>query len=109
MDGSAFLVRLASPLAALLKAEPDQMVMVGGHTDDIPIHNLRFDSNWDLSVARAVAVARMLTDNGVPAHQIMASGFGPHHPRVPNVDDASRKQNRRIEVLLVPIRSMTTR
>lgn len=109
VDGSAFLVRLASPLAALLKAEPDQMVMVGGHTDDIPIHNLRFDSNWDLSVARAVAVARMLTDNGVPAHQIMASGFGPHHPRVPNVDDASRKQNRRIEVLLVPIRSMTTR
>jgi len=51
----------------------------------------------------------MLTDSGVPAHQIMASGFGPHHPRVPNVDDASRKQNRRIEVLLVPIRSMTTR
>lgn len=108
-DGSAFLARLAPPLATLLKAEPEQMVMVGGHTDDIPIHNARFDSNWDLSVARAVAVARMLTDNGVPAHQILASGFGSHHPRVPNQDDASRKHNRRIEVLLVPIRSVTTR
>ncbi|MSP60139.1 MAG: hypothetical protein EXR72_07315 [Myxococcales bacterium] len=107
--GQVHLATLAVPLAELLRSEPDQMVLVGGHTDDIPIHNLRFFSNWELSTARAVAVARVLTAAGLAPRQVLAAGFGPYHPRLQNQDEVSRRRNRRIEVTLVPIRSVATR
>jgi flagellar motor protein MotB len=104
-EGRAFVAQLAQPLGQLLAAEKDQMVMVGGHTDDVPIHNARFASNWDLSTARATAVARALIGAGLEPAQVIASGFGPYHARVANTDAAARAKNRRIEVLLVPITS----
>lgn len=107
-SGRDFLTKLAAPLKALLEAEPDQMVMVTGHTDDLPIHNARFVDNWDLSTARAVAVARMLTNGGLSPSRVVAAGLGPYHPRNPNLDEVSRRRNRRIEVLVVPIRAVTT-
>jgi chemotaxis protein MotB len=85
------------------------MVLVGGHTDDRPIHNARFPSNWELSTARAVAVSQALAGAGVDPTRLVASGFGPYHPRAPNRDDDSRRKNRRIEVLLVPIRAVSSR
>lgn len=109
LEGAAFVQQLAGPLKALLEVEPDQMVMVGGHTDDVPIHNERFFSNWDLSTARAVSVARLLAQNGVPQAQLLAAGFGAHHPRTPNEDEPSRRKNRRIEVLLVPQKAVTSK
>jgi chemotaxis protein MotB len=109
-EGHAFLERLAPQLAELLAAERDQMVLVGGHTDDRPLRgSATFPSNWELSTARAVAVARVLMAAGLPAPRIVASGFGAEHPRVPNVDEAARRKNRRIEVLLVPIHSVASR
>lgn len=108
-EGRTTLGQLAPPLRAILQEEPDQLIMVAGHTDDIPIHNARFDSNWELSSARAVAVARLLVEAGVPQAQVLAGGFGEHHPRAPNVDETGRHQNRRIELLLVPIRAVTDR
>ena len=109
-DGRAFLERLAPQLGGLLAAERDQMVLIGGHTDDRPLRgSATFPSNWELSTARAVAVARVLMGAGLPAPRIVASGFGAEHPRVPNADEASRRKNRRIEVLLVPIHSVASR
>jgi len=107
-QGRAFVAQLAPPLQALLDAEPDQMVLVGGHTDDRPIHTARFASNWELSTARAVAMASALEQAGLPASRLVAAGFGEHHPRAANHDDASRQRNRRIEILLVPIRSVAS-
>lgn len=107
--GQAAVARLAQPLTEVLRAEPSQMLLVGGHTDDVPIHNDRYASNWELSTARAVAVARMLGASGMQPSQVVAAGFGSYHPRVPNQDDASRRRNRRIEVLLVPIHSVSSR
>jgi flagellar motor protein MotB len=108
--GRQFLERLASTLVPLLDAEPDHMVLVGGHTDDRALRgNARFTSNWELSAARALAVTRVLTDGGLPAPRVVAAGFGAEHPRVPNTDEAARGKNRRIEVLLVPIRSVASR
>jgi flagellar motor protein MotB len=109
VEGEAFVQQLAGPLKALMDVEPDQMVMVGGHTDDVPIHNERFDSNWELSTARAVSVARLLGQNGVPRAQLLAAGFGAHHPRTPNLDETTRRMNRRIEVLLVPQKLVTSK
>lgn len=107
--GRRALAALAPPLGSLLAAEPDQMILVGGHTDDVPIKNARFASNWELSAARSTAVARALVADGLPPARVVASGFGPYHPRRPNRTDEDRRQNRRIEVLLVPMRSVSSR
>jgi len=108
--GREFLLRLAPQLAGLLGSEHDLMVLVGGHTDDKLVrNNARFASNWELSTARATAVTRVLMGGGVPARQIVAAGFGAEHPRFPNSDEAARRRNRRIEVLLVPIHAVASR
>ena len=107
--GRRALHDLAGPLGALLAAEPDQMVLIGGHTDDVPIANARFASNWELSAARSTAVARALVADGLDPARVVASGFGPYHPRAPNRSDDERRRNRRIEVLLVPLRTLSSR
>jgi flagellar motor protein MotB len=106
-EGQAFLAKLAPVLAQLLAEEADQMVMVGGHTDDLPIHHAAFRNNLELSSARATFVAKVLTDAGLPAARVIAAGFGEHHPRVPNSDNESRGRNRRIEIGLVPMHALT--
>jgi len=109
-QGHAFLNRLGTALAPLLAAEPDQMVLVGGHTDDRMVRtDGRFASNWELSAARALSVTRVLIAAGVPPTRVVAAGFGAEHPRAANDGDESRRKNRRIEVLLVPIRSVASR
>ena len=107
-EGEKFLRTLALPLKQLLEAERDQMVMIAGHTDDLPLRaSARFSSNWELSTARATSVAKALSAAELPEAKVIAAGFGQHHPRVANSDEASRKQNRRIEVLLVPMHAVT--
>jgi chemotaxis protein MotB len=108
-EARALLGGMARALAALVAAEADQLVLVGGHTDDVPIQTARFGSNWELSAARAVAVARVLVAAGVPADRVAATGFGEHHPRAAGHDEDSRRKNRRIEVLLVPVRVVSSR
>lgn len=107
--GQATLDKMAGALAQLAAAEPDQMILVGGHTDDVPIANDRFASNWELSTARATQVAHALVGAGLPAQRVVASGFGPYHPRATNADPEGRRRNRRIEVLVVPIRAVSSR
>jgi flagellar motor protein MotB len=109
-EGSAFLGRLGPNLETLLEAEPGQMVLVGGHTDDRALRgNATFRSNWELSTARALAVTRVLIGAGLDSRRIVPAGFGAEHPRVANVDEAARRKNRRIEVLLVPMGSVASR
>jgi chemotaxis protein MotB len=54
-------------------------------------------------------VVRVLVAAGLPAERIAATGFAEHHPRAANHDDQARRRNRRIEVLLVPIHSVSSR
>lgn len=108
-EGEAPLLGLAAGLLPLLEAEPDQAILVGGHTDNLPISTERFPSNWALSSARAEAVARVLLRAGVSPQRLVIGGFGPHRPRRDNATEDGRRQNRRIEILLVPIRSVSTR
>jgi flagellar motor protein MotB len=108
-EGGNLMADMGKKLAGLLAVEPGQMVLVGGHTDDRQIHVGRFRSNWELSTARALAVAHVLTRAGLPPDRVVASGFGEHHPRADNVDESGRAKNRRIEVLLVPIHSVSSR
>ena len=83
-------------------AELNSKVTVSGHTDNIPIaFSERFLSNWDLSAARAAAVADyLLTSNSVTENRIDVVGFADTKPIASNTTAQGRTQNRRIEILI---------
>ncbi|MDE2489939.1 MAG: flagellar motor protein MotB [Elusimicrobia bacterium] len=91
-----------SKLAPILKKlSADHEILVEGHTDDQPIHNLYFDSNWELSTARATSVTRLLIDKyHLPADHMGAVGYGATRPLVPNDNDADRAKNRRVVIFI---------
>lgn len=91
-------------LAAMLKKSPNLSLIIEGHTDDRPINTARYQDNWDLSVARSVAIVRKLIDMGVDPKQLTAAGKGEYHPKVTDdpTSTETRAANRRSEVILVP-------
>jgi len=103
-SGKADLMPKAAPvldeLITILRESPNTVV-VEGHTDNVPIHNERFPSNWELSTARAISVARHLFERGgfEPARFTVA-GYGEYHPLEPNDTAEGRQENRRVEILL---------
>ena len=97
-EGAESLAQVAGILADI----SDRNFQVAGHTDNVPIKNRRFKSNWDLSSARAVAVVKHLIENGVPANHISAAGYADTQPAADNDTEEGRAQNRRIEIVLQP-------
>lgn len=85
-------------LAAFIISHPELSVEVQGHTDDRPIRSQRYPSNWELSADRATQVARILLQLGANPGQVATKGFGEYHPIVPNISDADRLKNRRVEI-----------
>jgi chemotaxis protein MotB len=83
----------------------DNEIEVSGHTDNVPIHNSRFQSNWELSSARATSVVRLLADNGVKPGQLSAVGYGEFRPVADNASEGGRSANRRV-VLMVARRAV---
>jgi chemotaxis protein MotB len=75
-------------------------IRIEGHTDNVPIHTSRFPSNWELSAARSVAVARFFQGAGVAPERLAALGYGEYRPRETNETAAGRAKNRRVEVFL---------
>ncbi len=76
-------------------------IMVEGHTDNIPIHTVEFDSNWELSAARAINVIRYFAEKkGVDPGRMMAVGYGEYNPKVPNTSDENRQLNRRVNIVV---------
>ena len=72
-------------------------VIVEGYTDDIPIKTAQFNSNWDLSTARATSVVKYLVkDMGFPPEKMAAIGYGEFRPITPNTNMLSRQKNRRV-------------
>ncbi len=91
-------------LSETLKANPELIMMVEGHTDSRSISSARFADNWDLSVIRATSVVRELVKNGVPANQLTAAGRG-QTASADATDPAtadSRQANRRTEFVVLP-------
>ncbi len=82
-------------------ATMDGMILVSGHTDDLPIRTQRFRSNWELSAARAVTVMQTVQQaSGLPDARFRLEGYGDTHPVVPNDSAAARARNRRVEIVL---------
>jgi Flagellar motor protein len=101
--GRLLLKSLVAPLRVYL-GERDELLMVSGFTDDVPIQhgNSRFVDNWELSAQRALTVTRALIDEGMPSSLIFAAAFGTEQPVASNADDRGRSQNRRVEMAPVP-------
>ena len=74
-------------------------VVVEGYTDDVPISNSQFQSNWWLSTGRANVVLQYLLDRGVPAMRLSEQGFGDQHPVASNATPDGRAHNRRVEIV----------
>jgi len=102
-EGRELLKTLVKPLQVYL-GERQEMLMVSGFTDDLPIQkgNSHFRDNWELSAERALTVTRALVAEGMPPSMVFAAAFGAQQPVVPNVDNASRSKNRRVEMAPVP-------
>jgi chemotaxis protein MotB len=95
-------------LADSFRDREDQKIAVEGHTDNVQIGSAlldRFPTNWELSAARATAVVRFLQEKGnIAPERLTASGFSFYRPVATNETPEDRKQNRRIEIILVPER-----
>lgn len=95
-------VEALTKIAEVLKKNLDISMAVEGHTDSIPIKTNRFKDNWDLSVARATSVVRILTNDGVDPDRLTASGRGEFSPKASNSIKEGRASNRRTELILSP-------
>jgi chemotaxis protein MotB len=89
-------------VAVILKQFPDRKFMVEGHTDSIPLKNSVYASNWQLSTSRAVKVTEFLIGAGMKPGHLVAAGRGEFDPVRSNKTEADRKENRRIEIVLMP-------
>ncbi len=101
-DAKEELDRVAAALRARLSDRP---VSVEGHTDaSRPWRTAgEFATNWDLSAARALAVARYLIESGgVPPRRVSVAAYGDTHPVAPNETKEGRARNRRVEIVLPP-------
>jgi chemotaxis protein MotB len=85
-------------VASLALAHPYLLVEVQGHTDDRPINNKRYPSNWELSVDRATQVVKALIGLGLDPAQISVKGFGEYRTLYPNDSNSNRRKNRRVEI-----------
>ena len=78
-------------------------IFIQGHTDDVPIHTAKFESNWELSAVRATAVLRHFYDKGIDPEKLTATGYADTFPMVPNNTKEGRAKNARIEFVLEKI------
>jgi chemotaxis protein MotB len=88
-------------IAAVLSAQPNN-IRIEGHTDNVPIHNAQFASNWELSTARATGMIRLfITRYNLPAEHLSAAGYAEYHPAASNDTADGRAQNRRVDIVVL--------
>ena len=101
--GRAEIVQLARTLAEIMAEIPEDLpwvLQVNGHTDRRPISTPRFPSNWELSAGRAISVAQVLMEQGIPAERIATAGFAQYQPLDERDNEDAYRRNRRIELKL---------
>jgi len=103
-SGKKLLLRMAG----FLRDNKKQNIMIEGHTDNVPLKarlKKRFAGNWELSTARAAAIARFLQKKGgLDPKRLSACGYSCYRPVAKNNTEKGRRQNRRIEIILVPVK-----
>lgn len=93
--------QILDKIATFVKELPNE-IRIEGHTDNTPIHNDRFPSNWELSTARAVNVVKYFIKPGkINPFRLSAVGYGESKPVYPNDTHEHKAENRRVEIILV--------
>jgi chemotaxis protein MotB len=96
--GREAIMQVSGVLATL----NDRRFQVAGHTDTDPIRYSGFDSNWELSSARALQVVKVLVESGMSSTTLSAAGYGEFDPVAANDSAEQKAKNRRIEITLQP-------
>ncbi len=107
--GDAGKSALINTVAADINRGGHGRIWVRGHTDSVPVAKAttlkKFPhGNLQLSTARAIEVAAILTGSGVPQEHVVVAGFGPYEPLAPNDTAENRALNRRVEIFVSPAR-----
>ena len=88
-------------IASMLR-ERSYRLRIEGHTDDVPIHNSHFESNWELSTSRATEIVRLLiVREGFAAARLSAAGYAEYHPAASNRTAEGRGINRRVDIVIL--------
>ena len=93
-------IKIVRQVVDILKPLPNQ-VRIEGNTDDQPPDGVLYTSNWDLSTARALAVLKAMVDMKMDPSRLSAQGNAQYNPITPNVDDATRAKNRRVDIVVL--------
>ncbi len=102
-DAQARLGKLVNTIRDVSQKIPDSIdwvLRIDGHTDRVPIATDKFPSNWELSTARAVAIVKWMTGQGISARHLSANGFAQYQPVDPGESPEALARNRRIEIQL---------
>jgi chemotaxis protein MotB len=94
------LARVLVEIAMRIPPEIAWVMRVDGHADRMPIRSPRFATNWELSAARAIAVANLLIQEGLPGNRVAAAAFGENQPLDTAETPEAYARNRRIELRL---------
>lgn len=98
-------LEILGKVVSILKDVNDKSIRIEGHTDNVQISRAlaqRYPTNWELSAARAINVARYLQGQGIDPGQLSAVAYGEWKPVATNDTVEGRAKNRRIEIILVP-------
>ena len=82
--------------------ETDNEIVAEGNTDDVPVKNAEFDSNWELSTKRSLSIVKYLIENkNINPNRISIKGYGEFNPIAPNDTQENKSKNRRVDILVV--------
>ncbi len=96
-DGKVLLDEVATSMVSV-----GNYIRVEGHTDNVPINNTRFPSNWELSTARAtVVVSYLIQTYRLSPEMLAAAGYSEYRPVVPNDTDENKARNRRVDIIIL--------
>lgn len=94
--------KILQGIGKILLTNKDQYIRIEGHTDNVPISNDKFVSNWELSAVRATNVLRLFTDkSGINPRLLSAVGYGEYRPIADNNTNTGKAKNRRVEIIIL--------
>lgn len=99
-------LKFLDSLADILSDVPNQ-ITIDGHSDNVPIQNSNFESNWHLSTARALSVAYTMTKNGLKEENLAIRGYSSQRPKESNATEDGRAKNRRVELIISELEIQT--
>ncbi|MCX7910504.1 MAG: flagellar motor protein MotB [Endomicrobia bacterium] len=85
----------------IITLPPTNLIIIEGHTDNVPIKTKEYANNMELSIARAISVMRYFTEvKNLPPERFAIAGYGEYRPVVSNDTEENRAKNRRIEIII---------